>query len=85
MAYDYDNQRWIDGDAGTRLAIAQIDEELSIYRGVRGAEYRAMIANDTTPRLETIIEALQTNRARLVRSLAQSFAARRVILLRHAL
>lgn len=38
-AYDYDKQRWETGEAGTRLRIAQLRDELTVLKGPDGERY----------------------------------------------
>jgi hypothetical protein len=43
VAYDYDNQRWIEGDNATALRRTQLLDELDLLNSPRGAEYVTFI------------------------------------------
>lgn len=68
-AYNYDTQNWVEGEAGTKLRLAQLQETLALATGPRGEEYAkfsgvasraGLVAN-----LERGIAECQTELARL--------------------
>ena len=42
-AYDYKNQRWLEGQEGTDLLREQLNQELDILESSRGQEYAGFI------------------------------------------
>jgi hypothetical protein len=38
-AYDYENQKWVEGRAGTQIRLKQLTEEMELLSGPRGEEY----------------------------------------------
>jgi hypothetical protein len=42
-AYDYDEQRWLQGESARQLRLRQLREELELLSGPRGADYAAFL------------------------------------------
>ena len=46
VAYDYDKQRWITGDAATAELRRQWEDTLELLRSARGEEYARFLGRD---------------------------------------
>lgn len=49
VAYDYDQQEWIEGKAGRQLRIKQINEEIELIEGPRGLSYLTTMTTMSRP------------------------------------
>ena len=57
-AYDYDAQRWIDGDAGTQLLRQQQQERLDLLLSDRGADYARFTGENLAAAITNARQAL---------------------------
>ena len=55
-AYDYENQRWVtDENDAITLRLAQLDEELTLLQGPRGADFAKFINVDRSKAISAIM------------------------------
>ena len=54
VAYDYDKQRWITGDAATAELRRQWQDTLELLRSARGEEYARFLGRDLAEFIEEI-------------------------------
>jgi len=53
-AYDYDRQEWVDGEKGATLRRKQLQDELELLQGVRGADYARFTRVDRSQAIAAI-------------------------------
>lgn len=51
-AYDYNQQKWVEGEAARKLLIEQAGEEISLLEGPRGHDYARRIPDDRLARID---------------------------------
>jgi len=61
LAYNYSDQRWVDGREGAAERLAQLRQTLEILSGPRAEEYLAFVQKRDEPRL-TVAEATAATR-----------------------
>lgn len=60
-AYDYKEQRWVEGSAAHLLAVQQLREHVEILEGPRGQDYFEMIRRVDSPQSkEAMLSAART-------------------------
>jgi hypothetical protein len=61
LAFDYDSQQWVDGEAARPVMIEHAQREIDLLRGKRGVEYARFT------KIRNIPEAIANLEAQIVR------------------
>lgn len=59
VAYDYDQQRWIDGEPARILRAAQLREEIALFQGPTGEEYADFLGVNRFTAIDLLEDSLR--------------------------
>lgn len=59
VAYDYDRQRWIDGEPARILRRRQLEEEIALFQGPTGEEYADFLGVNRFVALDLLQDSLR--------------------------
>lgn len=59
VAYNYDEQRWIDGEPARVLRAAQLREEIALFQGPTGEEYADFLGVNRFTAIDLLEDSLR--------------------------